>query len=108
MQDANAWSPFPNSLGEGFLTFVPSFAETPPTVTKELFNETEVTKCLSAAEERVRDDSKMLQLREMKNKVYQVRNEPAHWLVSSIFKLNGDYTVNSSPDVQMDVSAQEE
>lgn len=108
IQDADAWAPFPNSHAEGFLKFVPSFGQTPATVTKELFNEMEVTKCLSAAEERVKDDSKMTLLRDLKAKVYHVREEPFHWIYRSCFEHNGDYAVSAGGDIEINNASQVE
>lgn len=91
VQNEDEWVPFPNSLAQGFLKFVPCFAETPATVTRELSNGPQVMKCLDAAEERIKDDSKMVQLRALQEKVYQVRTEPYHWCTNTCFELNGDY-----------------
>ena len=90
VRDEDEWIPFPNSQAKGFLKFIPNFNQTPATVTKPLFNEMEATKCLDAAEERVKDESKMNSLRDLKDKVYVVREQSCHWSYSSCFELNGD------------------
>lgn len=91
VQEKDAWEPFPSSSAEGFLKFVPNFRSTPKTKTKELPNFAEISKCLDAAEERVKNDHKMEALRALRDKVFQVREEPFHWNVDCIFEMQGDY-----------------
>lgn len=91
VQEKEDWKPFPTSRAQGFLKFVPNFSDAPPNKTKELTNFLEVSKSLDSAEERVKDDAKMVALRSLRDKVFNVRHETFHWKVDNVFEMNGDY-----------------
>ena len=83
-----SWKPLddinPNS---GFLKFVPSLQNTPPTILKSPPNVTAINKCLESNEARVGCSMKMQSLRELRDRVYRDREEKFHWDLEDSFEM---------------------
>ena len=90
-------------LANSFLRRPPDLATTPPTVTRVPDNILEINRHLNSVEERIRDPSKMEELRRLRNRVYTARSDSFHWDLDNSYEENGDYL-----NIQSHVSSGEE
>lgn len=70
---------------------VPNLSVTPSLPLTAPDDFAEVNKCLNAVEGRVSNESKMEELRLLKDKMYTYREEPFHWNFHDAIEINCDF-----------------
>lgn len=95
---AQDWFPLLAGKRVGFLQRVPNLANTPSYETNPPSNASEVLKCFDSAEDFIKSQSKLAELRNLHKKVYEKREEQFHWNLETTFETTAKFTDPSKVD----------
>lgn len=89
---AQDWATLVPGSKVGILYSVPNLANTPTYETRPPSNASEVLKCLDAAQDFIKSQSKVAELRKLHKKVYEKRVEHLHWNLDNTFEHTAKFT----------------
>lgn len=85
------WKHLPVGKGQevhSFLRFTPDLSKTPPTEVVCPPGKEEITKRFASEEGRINSTDKMMELYNMRDRVFRTRSEPFHWNLDTAVELN--------------------
>ena len=92
------WNPLRPGTYSGILKEIPNFMNAPPLQTNPPANRDQVLKCIDAAEERIKSQAKMKELRQLYRKVYTRSVHQLHWNTNSCFEFKARCSYNRRDD----------
>jgi len=104
----DSWGPLhgSSSTPDGFAPFTPDLKKTPPTSSVCPPDRHQVNERLRSEETRVNSAAKMAELRNLRDEVYESREDPFHWNLHEAFELHGKHrtvgNVRSPSDADTD------